>query len=200
MMNISALKSLISKLRPKEKQKGKHYKKPEEVVLPPIPEELDENFIKLIKRLKNMQNIPLDLLEQIYLFMDEHNKFVTTFSVCEKGCSACCNIPVNVSRLEAEYIQRKTGHKLSNRIILKTGRSPCPFLESDAACSIYQHRPYNCRTFHTLDNPKYCSTDENHAVYGVSSMGYGSTMMAQLAAIIRHVNKGEYKDIRAYFG
>lgn len=199
-MAISALKNLISKLRTKEKKSNKHYKKPEEVILPPIPKELDDNFLKLLNRLKNMQSVPIDLLEQIYLFMEEHNKFVSTFSVCEKGCSACCNIPVNVSRLEAEYIHQKTGHKLSNRTILKTGRSPCPFLASDGSCSIYQYRPYNCRTFHTLDNPKYCSTDENHAVYGVSSMGYGSTMMAQLASIIRHVNKGEYKDIRAYFG
>ncbi|EKE6108922.1 YkgJ family cysteine cluster protein [Vibrio cholerae] len=199
-MAISLIEKLLSKLNPKEGQGENRYKSPDEVVLPSIPDELDESFIRLLGRLQNMQDSPLDLLKQLYLFMDEYNKFVATFSVCEKGCSACCNIPVNVSRLEAEYIHQKTGHKLSNRTILRTGRSPCPFLADNGACSIYQYRPYNCRTFHTLDNPKYCSTDENHAVYGVSSMGYGSTILAQLAAIIRHVNKGEYKDIRAYFG
>ena len=177
----------------------KRYKTPEEVILPPIPRHLDEDFKKLLGQLQNMQAFPLDLLERLYLFMDEYNKFVATFSVCEQGCSACCAIPVIISRLEAEYIHQKTGKALSNRIILKTGRSPCPFLSDDGNCSIYKYRPYNCRTFHTLDNPKYCSTDEDHAVYGVSSVGYGSDILAQLAAIIRHINKGEYKDIRSYF-
>ncbi|WP_158658206.1 YkgJ family cysteine cluster protein [Agarilytica rhodophyticola] len=146
-----------------------------------------------------MQSFPLDLLARLYDFMDEYNRFVATFAVCERGCSACCEIPVNVSRLEAEYIHRKTGRAIYNNIIAKSGHSPCPFLAESGNCSIYQYRPYNCRTFHTLDNPKYCSTGEDHAVYGVSSFGYGSDILADLAAVIRQVNNGEYHDIRVYF-
>lgn len=197
-MKISLIDRLINTFKPKEQTTSK-YKTPEEVVLPPIPSQLDQRFKLLLRQLQNMQAFPLDLLERLYFFMDEYNKFVATFSVCEQSCSACCTIPVNISRLEAEYIHQKTGKKLSSQIILKTGRSPCPFLSDDDNCSIYKYRPYNCRTFHTLDNPKYCSTDEDHAVYGVSSAGYGSDILAQLAAIIRHINKGEYKDIRSYF-
>jgi uncharacterized protein len=130
--------------------------------------------------------------------MEEHNKFIATFTVCEKGCSACCSIPVNMSRLEAEYIYQKTGHKVSNNSdINKT--NPCPFLTDSSVCSIYKYRPYNCRTFHTLDDPKYCATNKSHAIYGCASTGYNADILSSLAAIIREISYGEYKDIRCYF-
>lgn len=199
-MISSFIENLKGVLRGKPSRANeKHYKTPEEVILPEIPKKLDENFRRLVGELKNMQEFPFDLIERIYLFMDEYNQFVATFTVCEKGCSACCRIPVNLSRLEAEYIKRKTGYKLSSDVILTAGRSNCPFLADDGDCSIYRYRPYNCRTFHTLDNPKYCSSGEDHAVYGASSVGYGSDILAELSTIIRHVSRGEYNDIRSYF-
>lgn len=196
---ISFLNRIKQAIRPKKPVEEKRYKTADEIVLPPVPQELQVKFRQVLAQLEHMQSFPLDLLARLYGFMDEYNRFVATFAVCEKGCSACCEIPVNVSRLEAEYIHRKTGHAIHNNIIAKNGHSPCPFLAEGGNCSIYQHRPYNCRTFHTLDNPKYCSTGEDHAVYGVSSVGYGSDILADLAAVIRQVNNGEYHDIRVYF-
>jgi len=179
--------------------KEKRYKKPEEVILPPIPLELAKSYRNVAKQLENMLSFPMDLLGRLYRFMDEYNKFIATFAVCEKGCSACCSIPVNMSRLEAEYIYQKTGYKVSHNSEIRNKHSPCPFLGEGNVCSIYEYRPYNCRTFHTLDNPKYCSTSEAHAVYGISSRGYNSEVLSYLAAIIRRVNNGEYRDIRHYF-
>lgn len=175
------------------------YLKPHEVKLPPVPDRLHDQMVTLLPVLKSMQARPMDILARIYAYIDEYNKFVATFSVCEKGCSACCHIPVNISRIEAEYISIEAGVAISNKLLVKSGRVACPFL-SEGKCSIYKYRPFNCRTFHTLDDPKYCSTDENHAVYGVAAMGYGSDLLAKCADIVRHINNGEYRDIRSYFG
>lgn len=183
------------------KEPTKRYKRPEEVVLPPIPTQLFDRFELLFSQFNVKQQAPLDILERLYSYMDEYNKFVATFTVCEKGCSACCNIPVNISRLEAEYISKKAGKSVTNKIIQKSGS--CPFLSETGTCSIYRQRPFNCRTFHTADDPKYCSTNEDHVVYGVSSLGYGSAILSQIAELIRILNvyyNGEYKDIRSFFG
>jgi hypothetical protein len=144
-------------------------------------------------------------LRLIYDYLDEYNKFVATFAVCKAGCSHCCKIGVDVTRVEALYIERSTGktmHRKRKRSM--NHRTPCPMLSSDGKCGIYEHRPFNCRTLHTLDDSSFCTTPNvTHAIYGIpqAKPRYGSDCYAQMANIRDALNKnGEVKDIRDYFG
>lgn len=142
-----------------------------------------------------------ETLKWIYRYLNNYSRFVSTFSVCMKGCSHCCSIDIYISTLEAAYISEHTKKPYNTTSPYTRGHTtPCPFLASDGACSIYDYRPFNCRTFHTLDDPQYCASGNSHAIYGASSMGYGSTILAELAHAIDRLNNGHpKKDIRDFF-
>ena len=144
---------------------------------------------------------PFGRLKWIYRYMDSYNKFVATFSVCSKGCSHCCEIDVYISSLEAAYIAENIGVPANfDSPYSKNHFSPCPFLSKEKSCSIYQFRPFNCRTFHTLDHPKYCVSGESHAVYGASGYGYGASVLQEIAHVITQLNGNHpMKDIRDFF-
>lgn len=174
--------------------------------LPPIPDGLVTGMQELIDTKINVNGAAtlFDRLEAIYAYLDRYNAFVASFAVCQKGCNHCCRIGVSVSRLEAEYITVNGGPTLNQGGTMTLGReSVCPFLAKDGGCSIYATRPFNCRTFHTLDDPKYCvSGNEDHQTYGSAGMGYGVTIYAELARWLKgiHESNGQpYRDIRDWF-
>ncbi|MFV0645679.1 MAG: YkgJ family cysteine cluster protein [Sphingomonadaceae bacterium] len=138
--------------------------------LPPIPEEILEDINELYKNVINNQSLShLEKLGEVYAFLDRCNQFVSTFSVCGKGCSHCCKIDVSVSQLEAEYITATGGPRIKPGSDQTFGHSSaCPFLGDDNTCTIYDRRPFNCRTLHTLDDPKYCADPHeiHHQLYG----------------------------------
>ncbi len=87
---------------------------------------------------------------------------------CQKGCSYCCSLRVEVLPPEAFYIagQIKTWpvdqqvhliNKLEQHVQYADERSfahynrPCPFLNANGACSIYAVRPHKCRANLSLD-------------------------------------------------
>lgn len=182
-------------------KKEKYWKKDDYIELPPIPNELIDNFNKLAYALNMLNENFLDKLSRIYEFTDKYNEFVDTFSVCEKGCAHCCYIEVFVTNLEISYIESKTNFKRNAE--KKHSVSPnqkCPFLDENNACKIYQYRPYGCRTFHVLDHPQYCEeVDTKHQTYGMSG-GKGIPMLEALNMVIRQMNRNEDSgDLRAYF-
>lgn len=89
------------------------------------------------------------------------SKTVTTASACKKGCSHCCHISVLMPKAEAKLIAKHTGKKLNPNTkgvplgeqvdLMRYTGTPCPFLK-DNACSIYDHRPFVCRTLVNLDD------------------------------------------------
>lgn len=173
--------------------------------LPPIPAELVDGMQELFKTKVNQPGITLfEKLEAIYTFTDRFNAYVATFAVCQRGCSHCCKMDVNVSRLEAEYITKNGGPMLDQGIQHTYGHhSACPFLSQDDTCTVYNHRPFNCRTFHTLDDPKYCAKGtETHQVYGASGAGYGVGFYKAVATWLKYVHEDRslpYRDIRDWF-
>ncbi|WP_440966445.1 YkgJ family cysteine cluster protein [Massilia sp. GER05] len=173
--------------------------------LPPIPADLVCEMRVLIDTKINARDLTMfDKLAAVYAFMDRYNAFVATFAVCQKGCSHCCKIDVSVSRLEAEFITHNGGPMLDQGSSYSTNHTmACPFLAKDGACSVYESRPFNCRTFHTLDDPKYCEDGKvDHQVYGASSKGYGVTIYAKIAEWLRSVHNQNglpYRDIRDWF-
>lgn len=173
--------------------------------VPPIPDELDADMQELFAtKITSRSLTNFEKLEAAYEFSDRFNAFVSTFAVCQKGCNHCCQIDVQISQLEAEYITFKGGPQLDHGEARTTGhRTACPFIGEDGGCTVYSTRPFNCRTFHTLDDPKYCADrDVEHQIYGSSSKGYGVPSYTKIAAWLKgvHVSKGlPYRDIRDWF-
>ncbi len=100
---------------------------------------------------------------------------------CGKGCSGCCSLVVNctgpeaalvadrltasqTSRLQAQIplIQDCADRASSLKEWLSSYRQqagPCPFLEQDGSCGIYQMRPISCRSLIATKGSQWCTTD-----------------------------------------
>ena len=99
-------------------------------------------------------------LRRIYRLTDEMSAFRQEHVACKKGCSACCQMNVTVSSVEAESIAAATGRIAAN-LTESVAHSqdefvgkPCPFLHADE-CSIYDHRPLACRKIPRIFNTLY---------------------------------------------
>ncbi len=95
---------------------------------------------------------------------------------CQKGCSACCHIEVEITSYEAEILAElvKKGHVLNpDRWAEQSARTngdpkwkkgshdpsnQCLFLSSHGECSIYFHRPVMCRRHSVTSPAQLCKT------------------------------------------
>ena len=87
-------------------------------------------------------------------------------AACSKGCSHCCHISLDISEAEARAIHKATGRRLDAKagmageeaeqgISERQKRAmgvPCPFLSRAGACTIYDVRPFNCRSQVNVDD------------------------------------------------
>lgn len=100
---------------------------------------------------------------------------------CDRGCSGCCSLVVNctgpeaalvanrltpaqMSRLQSQIplIQACANRAVSLKEWLSSYRrqaGPCPFLEQDGSCGVYQIRPLSCRALLATQGPHWCTTD-----------------------------------------
>jgi Fe-S-cluster containining protein len=108
---------------------------------------------------------------------------------CRQGCAHCCHIPVLLTTAEADEIARATGrvrakhpaHGARAAELLQSSNSerllqearagaedrytgqPCPFLQSDQTCGIYDVRPLACRMHFSLaDDERPCRLGGTH--------------------------------------
>ena len=72
--------------------------------LPPIPKDLIIEYKILEKSLPTIRE-NIEFLKKIYEYLDEYNKFVKTFTKCKQSCGYCCDMPVGITLIEAEYIK-----------------------------------------------------------------------------------------------
>ncbi|MDE1712699.1 YkgJ family cysteine cluster protein (plasmid) [Chromobacterium amazonense] len=173
----------------------------QKVVIPNLSNEIAEDYRRLAKYIK-LENANRTIkLRKIYDQTDKVTETVSPFMVCQKGCSHCCKIDVTISSVEAEYIHKNTGFTPNNGSSLSKGHSanktPCTFLAEDETCSIYEFRPFACRTFFAYDNPEYCAEPGKfHITYSSRSNG----MLDQLKNMIVFLNKNSpIRDIRDFF-
>jgi uncharacterized protein len=180
----------------------KFFKDPNDVKLPPIPQSLVNDANALYVSLNQPGRELGEQLKLVYTYLDKFGPYVGTFASCSKGCSHCCSIDVQLTTLEAEYIQVHTGVPLRAGGELTTGhRAPCPFLTGAGGCGIYEHRPVVCRTFHALGDPKNCQPGRSQIQYGAPPQ-YGNDIFANLIGWVHHVTvhaNGTCKDIRDFF-
>lgn len=95
-------------------------------------------------------------------------------SACKQGCSHCCHVNVSVPRSEAELMAKRLRRPLNKKVLTHsvyteapfpghTGK-PCVFLK-EGKCSIYEHRPFVCRTLVNMSNdPSLCEVSEHQKI------------------------------------
>lgn len=146
---------------------------------------------------------PKSKLGKIYRLVDEAAAAAGPFVACSKGCSACCKMNVSISALEAERIGQATGRRpfqlsaAPKYLIEEFSGVPCPFLVNDL-CSIYEARPFVCRTHHSFDTTSYWCQPERSFVdgMGVVTLNGATTAHAMLAA---RTTLRDFADIRDFF-
>lgn len=143
------------------------------------------------------------IMKSAYKIADLAHELNAKNSICSKGCAYCCKVPVDVSALEAHYIEHMTGFKIVKHNHVRTDKleaeTYCPFLDHETAtCSIHPFRPIACRTFHAFDDHKYCvGNDQTHAISSANS----NPITAELVKIIDNATPdNKAHDIRYWFG
>jgi Fe-S-cluster containining protein len=158
---------------------------------------LRELFTRMKKFCDNPHISNVKKVKRCHQAIDYYNELVGVHgdSVCEKGCSYCCNVNVTVFHAEVENINSVTG--LSGE--MKTGRSkdytgqPCIFL-NQGLCSIYNDRPVACRTFFSMDSVDYCADETNPK--HVTTTAESSQFYVEVIRLISELSNGELCEIR----
>ena len=72
--------------------------------IPPIPKSLANEVTQLCLTLSTENSSPVNKVRKVYEMADRLTKVVQEFSVCSKGCDACCKMDVGILPIEAKYI------------------------------------------------------------------------------------------------
>ena len=105
------------------------------------------------------------LMEFVYSSLMDGAKFIAHIPLaCGKGCSFCCRMWVDATPPEALYTVKKMPQEQRQRALQAVERAcdqtsgvgffdrcgkvnpPCPLLDAEGACSVYDSRPIACRT------------------------------------------------------
>lgn len=118
------------------------------------------------------------LQQLIELETDQHAHIKAS---CQKGCSACCHLEVEITADEAALLSQAvdSGYiiddfKLANLALrekndVKWKRGAvvdnrCVFLDNEGACSAYEYRPSVCRKALVTSEPIECATESGKVV------------------------------------
>lgn len=160
---------------------------------------LYDRFIDLARNMTRDKAV--ELVELAHKISDLANTESTKNAVCAKGCSWCCKINVEITAIEAAYIELKTGRIVTPRPYTKKHDDPtieyCPFHDEQAAtCSIHEFRPMACRGFFAYDDPKFCV--DPSTVHAVTN-AWHIPATKHIIEVLETVCGNEINDIRGYF-
>lgn len=108
--------------------------------------------------------------------IDSLSQKLNSQASCKRGCAACCNMEIPVTREEAELLARElqAGAKHSaerfaaqqqwpsdasywqKQAAEKKGSARCMWLKGNGECGIYKHRPSACRLHYVRSHPDNC--------------------------------------------
>uniref|UniRef100_UPI0034389873 YkgJ family cysteine cluster protein n=1 Tax=uncultured Altererythrobacter sp. TaxID=500840 RepID=UPI0034389873 len=132
-------------------------------------------FISLMRVIREKLRISVDrasITPLMHFLYDNFEQSAANLSqdklACRKGCSHCCNIWTDAYAPEVFFAAKKLSKKSNPSVsqsIADTGAFssnisfgqrdrlpiPCPLLVDDV-CSMYEARPFNCRTAVSLDD------------------------------------------------
>ncbi|MFT3821849.1 MAG: YkgJ family cysteine cluster protein [Rubrivivax sp.] len=125
-----------------------------------IPTAVSRAEDELPKTVRRMNAAARSKLQRIYQVADTLSAHREPFVACRKGCAACCHMNVTITAVEAERLARASGRRKASLVSTVhhaptefDGR-PCPFLDGQGVCSVYEDRPLSCRkhaSFFTSD-------------------------------------------------
>lgn len=98
---------------------------------------------------------------QIYKAADVFGAATKGISPCHDGCNHCCYQPVLITAAEATLIANSSGRKMASPAFTSHANreyigASCNFLK-EGRCSIYDVRPFACRTYYSVDSdPESC--------------------------------------------
>ena len=116
-----------------------------------IPPELLDAEDKLPAQVRSLNAATRSKLHRIYQVADDLSNVRGPFVACKKGCASCCHMNVSITKAEAERLAKASGKSMARIAAAprhardKFAGKPCPFLDSQGACSIYVDRPLSCR-------------------------------------------------------
>lgn len=172
---------------------------------------LGGRFTKDCESLETVLSMPSSLRSKytkIEKVTDETMELLVPFVPCGSGCSHCCKQAVIITDFEAnrisEFIKvacRKVGEVTRSKIDAMVQRyksQPCPFLSTAGTCTIYEVRPFVCRSHHTISsNPEVCDISENQdAEVAKVNLVHLIGVNQRLSRMVQE----NMSDIREYFG
>lgn len=169
--------------------------------IPEFPEHYFNECGVLERIIKYGNESSISRLRKIYLLTDKLTSFVAPYMVCKKKCSHCCKIDVTITATEAQYIHKHHGDAVDPGKSISSGhaerKARCPFLDDSDACSIYELRPFVCRTTHAVDDPAFCEDiNTEHVTYTSES----HRLLDNLFKMVAHINGDRpIRDIRDFF-
>lgn len=146
---------------------------------------------------------PRTKLRRIYAVADAISEVRAPFWACAAGCSSCCRINVQISRLEADQLANATGRP-ARRLTSSVPRAPnefhgraCPFLKG-STCSVYEHRPLACR-LHASHFESNAACEPEHAGRDDFPMVSFSGLTRALVLASEQRGDAVFADIRDFF-
>ncbi|HHF0555863.1 TPA: YkgJ family cysteine cluster protein [Vibrio antiquarius] len=171
----------------------KKLKKLGEVIPVKLVKEEENLFKKLIKsNISDSRKI-----KKIWSVIDKINAHIGKHVICKAGCSHCCHINVTVTSVEAKIIANHIGSEVKTAKPLYSSNyhgKPCLFLINNK-CSIYEVRPYFCRSHVSLMSSNYWCNPALESEVEKHSIGYRESK--RLYEFI--ADKTETRDIRDWF-
>lgn len=168
-----------------------------------MPPELSDREDAIQRKLASENASSRNKLQKIYSLMTDLVKAAEPYVACSKGCSACCQMNVMISQLEANFIEKETGIKpaqLIRSVLYSQDKFigvPCPFLK-DGSCSIYDVRPFPCRKHLSFDTSSYWC-DPAHSLDVKIPLVEFSGAQGAFLDIARTTSGGVFADIRDFF-
>lgn len=149
--------------------------------------------------------------ERMMDIADELAVPIADIAVCKRGCSHCCKQAVLITEWEAAQIAQATKRKVARapehpltrlRSDVETMRAQyagvdCSFLSAAGECTVYEARPYVCRSHFSLeDSPDPCDIINRPkgivASYNNRAMDFAYSMLFASAG-------ARFADIREFF-
>lgn len=170
-----------------------------------IPAEVKQSEGKLTTYLSQLNAKPLVKLARIRKSVDTLFAYSNEFVACRKGCAHCCYQSIEISRLEAEYIEKQTGISPADLTnpprrdpLSFSEKTPCPFLKQ-GTCSIYEFRPIICRIHVSLDLDDYWCRFENWHKPGAVVPKPSFRSIADAFNVLNEKTHSPVADIRDFF-
>ncbi|WP_460548791.1 YkgJ family cysteine cluster protein [Comamonas piscis] len=168
-----------------------------------MPKDLDSRDDVIAQQLRCDNSSAKSKLGKIYSLMAEVSQAVQPYVACGKGCSDCCKMNVSISIMEAQrlaVVSRKPMAVVNHPVrhsAEKFSGIPCPFLVDDV-CSVYEVRPYACRSHYSFDITAYWCHPERSHKGEMSLLQMGGARQAYEEIVLSSCLHG-FADIRDFF-